>query len=141
MNSEYVIIDRFSIKGIFSADRICKSSSYDNKILIKWCRKKIAKTKPRKYISLVKSPYSKTCVKRPLSKRQKLIFKINYRLMQVKRIAGKLLQELDQELVTDVKKTVTYFTGISCADPQSFFRGGPTFTTFFFISVPLWISA
>ena len=31
--------------------------------------------------------YSKTCVKRPLSKDQKLVFKTNYRLMQVKSIA------------------------------------------------------
>ena len=31
--------------------------------------------------------YSKTCVKRPLSKRPKLGFKTNYRLMQVKRFA------------------------------------------------------
>ena len=31
--------------------------------------------------------YSKTCVKRPLSKRPKLVFKTNYRLMQVKSIA------------------------------------------------------
>ena len=31
--------------------------------------------------------YSKTCVKRPLLKRQKLFFKTNYRLMQVKSIA------------------------------------------------------
>ena len=31
--------------------------------------------------------YSKTCLKRPLSKRPKLVFKTNYRLMQVKSIA------------------------------------------------------
>ena len=31
--------------------------------------------------------YSKTCVKRPLSKKTKLVFKTNYRLMQVKSIA------------------------------------------------------
>ena len=31
--------------------------------------------------------YSKTCVKLPLSKRSKLVFKTNYRLMQVKSIA------------------------------------------------------
>ena len=40
--------------------------------------------------------YSKTCVKRPLSKRPKLDFKTNYRLMQVKSIAecskGSILQ-------------------------------------------------
>ena len=34
-----------------------------------------------------KSMYSKTCVKRPLSERQKMVFKTNYRLMQVKSIA------------------------------------------------------
>ena len=42
------------------------------------------------------SKYSKTCVKRPLSKSQKLFFKTNYRLMQVKSIAecskGSILQ-------------------------------------------------
>ena len=31
--------------------------------------------------------YSKTCVKRPLSKRPKIVFKTNYRFMQVKSIA------------------------------------------------------
>ena len=31
--------------------------------------------------------YSKTCVKRPLSKGYKLVFKTNYRIMQVKSIA------------------------------------------------------
>ena len=31
--------------------------------------------------------YSKTCVKRPLSKRPKMFFKTDYRLMQVKSIA------------------------------------------------------
>ena len=40
--------------------------------------------------------YSKTCVKRPLLKDQKLVFKTNYRLMQVKSIAecskGSILQ-------------------------------------------------
>ena len=40
--------------------------------------------------------YSKACVKRPLSKRLKLIFKTNYRLMQVRSIAecsnGSILQ-------------------------------------------------
>ena len=33
------------------------------------------------------SNYSKTCVKRPLSKRQKMVFKTDYRIMQVKVIA------------------------------------------------------
>ena len=33
------------------------------------------------------SLYSKTCVKRPLSKRPKMVFKTNYRLMLVKCIA------------------------------------------------------
>ena len=36
--------------------------------------------------------YSKTCVKRPFSKRPKLVFKANYRLMQVKSIAESILQ-------------------------------------------------
>ena len=40
--------------------------------------------------------YSKTCLKRPLSKRPKLVFKTNYHLMQVKSIAecskGSILQ-------------------------------------------------
>ena len=36
---------------------------------------------------LTKCIYSKTCVKRPLSKRPKMVFKTNYRLMQVKSIA------------------------------------------------------
>ena len=31
--------------------------------------------------------YSKTCVKRPISKRSNIVFKTNYRLMQVKSIA------------------------------------------------------
>ena len=31
--------------------------------------------------------FSKTCVKRPLSKRPKFVFKVNYRIMQVKRFA------------------------------------------------------
>ena len=35
----------------------------------------------------MKFKYSKTCVKRPLSKRQKIVFKTDYRLMQVKSIA------------------------------------------------------
>ena len=35
-------------------------------------------------IKIVK--YSKTCVERPLSKRPKIVFKTNYRLMQVKSI-------------------------------------------------------
>ena len=35
----------------------------------------------------VKLPLSKTCVKLPLSKTPKLVFKTNYRLMQVKSIA------------------------------------------------------
>ena len=40
--------------------------------------------------------YSKTCVKRPLSKRPKFVFKTNHRLMQVRSIAecskGSILQ-------------------------------------------------
>ena len=35
----------------------------------------------------LKNMHSKTCVKRPLSKRRKLVFKTKYRLMQVKSIA------------------------------------------------------
>ena len=35
----------------------------------------------------IKQMYSKTCVKQSHSKRQKLTFKTNYRLMQVKSIA------------------------------------------------------
>ena len=35
----------------------------------------------------LKQAYSKTCVKQPLSKDHKLVFKTNYRLMQVKSIA------------------------------------------------------
>ena len=37
--------------------------------------------------NILYSPYSKTCVKRPLSKRPKISFQENYRLMQVKSIA------------------------------------------------------
>ena len=40
--------------------------------------------------------YSKTCLKRPLSKRPKMVFKTNYRLMQINSIAkcskGSILQ-------------------------------------------------
>ena len=36
--------------------------------------------------------YSKTCVKRPLSKRPKIGFKTNYCSMQVKSIEGSILQ-------------------------------------------------
>ena len=35
---------------------------------------------------VTKNNYSKTCVKGPLSKIQKMVFKANYRLMQVKSI-------------------------------------------------------
>ena len=48
--------------------------------------------------TLLKAEYSKTCVKRPLSKRPKMVFKTDYRLMQVKSIAesskGSILQHL-----------------------------------------------
>ena len=36
--------------------------------------------------------YSKTCLKGRLERRPKLVFKTDYRLMQVKRIAGSILQ-------------------------------------------------
>ena len=47
--------------------------------------------------------YSKTCLKRPLSKRPKLVLKTNYRLMQVKSIAewcskGSILQDFRPSL-------------------------------------------
>ena len=41
----------------------------------------------KKYFWKMSADYSKTCVKRSLSKRQKICFKINYRQMQVKSIA------------------------------------------------------
>ena len=44
-------------------------------------KRKATKTK------FINGTYSKTCVKRPLSKRPKIGFKTNYRLMQVKSIA------------------------------------------------------
>ena len=48
------------------------------------------------------SVYSKTCVKRPLSKNHKLVFKNNYHLMQVKSIAecskGSILQYFQPSL-------------------------------------------
>ena len=37
--------------------------------------------------STVQEQYSKTCLKQPLKKDQKLVFKTDYRLMQVKSIA------------------------------------------------------
>ena len=46
--------------------------------------------------------YSKTCLKRPLSKRPNLVFKTDYRLMQVKSIAecskGSILQSFGPSL-------------------------------------------
>ena len=36
--------------------------------------------------------YSKTCLKWPLKRRPKMVFKANYRLMHVKSIAGSILQ-------------------------------------------------
>ena len=48
------------------------------------------------------SIYSKTCVKQPLSRRPKLVFNTNYRLMQVKSIAecskGSILQYFQPSL-------------------------------------------
>ena len=41
------------------------------------------------------SRYSKTCVKRPLSKDRKFVFETNYRLMQVKRIAEAFCNTFD----------------------------------------------
>ena len=41
---------------------------------------------PVKNSSKLNTPYSKTCLKRPLKKKQKLVFKIDYCLMQVKSI-------------------------------------------------------
>ena len=46
--------------------------------------------------------YSKTCVKRSLSKRSKIIFKTNYRLMQVKKYC-RMLQEHSAMLLTFIK--------------------------------------
>ena len=47
-------------------------------------------------LQLSKSKYSKTCLKRPLKKDRKLVFKTDYRLMQVKSITecskGSILQ-------------------------------------------------
>ena len=42
--------------------------------------------------------YSKTCVKRPLSKDQNLVFKTNYCLIQVKSIAEYILQYFQPSL-------------------------------------------
>ena len=47
--------------------------------------------------------YSKTCIKRPLSKDQKLVFKTNYLLMQVKSIAGYSKGERSAILLTFIK--------------------------------------
>ena len=47
-----------------------------------------------------KSNYSKTCLKRPLSKKQKLVFKTNYHLMQVKSI-----EEYSAMLSARIKQT------------------------------------
>ena len=47
--------------------------------------------------------YSKTCVKRPLLKRQKMVFKTDYRLMQVKGIAEMLQGERSAILSTFIK--------------------------------------
>ena len=44
--------------------------------------------------------YSKTCLKRPLSNRTKMVFKTNYRLMQVKSIA----EEHSAILLTFIKQ-------------------------------------
>ena len=53
-------------------------------------------------LSRVMYTYSKTCVKQPPSKRPKLVFKTNYRLMQVKSIAecskGSILQYFQPSL-------------------------------------------
>ena len=38
------------------------------------------------HVKYIVSMYSKTCLKRPLSKHQKCVFKTKYRLMQVKSI-------------------------------------------------------
>ena len=38
-------------------------------------------------VSVIAIYYCKACVKQPLSKRQEIVFKTNYRLMQVKSIA------------------------------------------------------
>ena len=52
--------------------------------------------------------HSKTCVKRPLSKDQKMLFKTNYCLMQVKSIAecskGSILQYLRLSLSYHLSK-------------------------------------
>ena len=39
--------------------------------------------------------YSKACLKQPFSKRQKFVFKTNYRLMQVKSIAESFCNTFD----------------------------------------------
>ena len=48
-------------------------------------------------------PYSKICVKRSLSKRQKMVFKTDYRFMQIKSIAecskGSILQYFRPSLI------------------------------------------
>ena len=52
---------------------------------------------------LTKKTYSKTCLKGPLSKEPKIVFKTNYRLMKVKSIAecskGSILQYLEHSAI------------------------------------------
>ena len=56
--------------------------------------------------------YRKTCVKLPLSKRPKLVFKTNYRLMQVKNIAecskGSILQSFSPSFNEGVDRGVPH---------------------------------
>ena len=54
-------------------------------------------------MSLWSSKYSKTCVKRPLSKIPNIGFKTNYRLMSVKSIAEGSIGEPSAILLTNIK--------------------------------------
>ena len=54
--------------------------------------------------------YSKTCKKWPLSKRPKMFFKTDYRLMQVKGIAEMLHREHSAILLTFIKLPVVLKT-------------------------------
>ena len=70
-----------------------------------------------------KVPYSKTCVKWLLSKDQKMVFKIDYRLMQVKSIAECSPLEHSAILSTFIKLPVVIKTFVLSIFEWWFYTG------------------
>ena len=71
----------------------------------------------------INSSYSKTCVKRPLSKRLKMIFKTDYRLMQVKQYCRMIERGHSAILSTCIKLSVVIKIFVLSIFERPFYTG------------------